>query len=512
MGILVGLAAVVLAIRVWQALSGNYVNYFAGIWLALASDLTSGVFYRDLISPSGYGGTRYFPLFFVIIGGFMRLGLPPLAAGAVAAMASAVAVSAGLVRIARALGLPTRMAWIAGAAALSPYLVQQNLFEMRADALAAGLNLLGVAAAIRLWHEPARSRTSGFAAATWFTLAIATKVTSVAIPAALGVAFLLSRRPRAAIRLAVSMLGASILLAVIVVVGSHGRALESWQATMLANSDGGGLIRSTLSGRFFPAVRYSHLLSGLFWLSLAALGAAAFCARADRAAESRATSSTGGTLPSLWIPFLMFLGVTASTVVTLSSPGTVPANHAVEWVLVALSVLLWTSGACRRLSFALSTVLAAVVLTMTLQDAARALELPAATREDWRVRQRVVTLIQESPAPVLTESPLWPVLAGRRPFVLDPFSLRVLCESRPDIAADLAGRLDVRYFGAVVLEMDPRSARSRGFYQHVHFGEFIFGRILANYRVQERLSRDAWLLVPANAREAPDAGAPARTR
>ncbi|MDO8836067.1 MAG: hypothetical protein Q7V01_10745 [Vicinamibacterales bacterium] len=510
--VVVGLAGVVLAIRVWQASSGAYVTYIAGIWLALASDLTSGLFYRDLISPTGYGGTRYFPLFFLIIGGFMRLGLPPLAAGVLAATVSGVAVSAGLARIARALGLPTRLAWLAGAAALSPYLVQQNLFEIRADALAAGLNLLGVAAAIRFWHHPAPRRTSGFAAATWFALAIATKVTSVAIPASLVAAFVLSRRPRAAIQLAVLVLGASTLLAVIVVAASHGRALESWQATMLANADGGGLVRSILSGSFVQAVRYSHLLNGLFWLSLAALGAAAFCARSGRTAEPRATPSTGGTPPTLWVPLLMFLGSTASTIVTLSSPGTVSANHTVEWVLVSLSVLLWTSGACRRLSFAVSTVLAGVVLTMTLQNAARILELPTATRDDWKARQRVVNVIQESTAPVLAESPLWPVLAGRRPFVLDPFSLRLLCESRPDVAKDLADKLDAHYFRAVVLELDPRSARSRGFYQHVHFGEFVFGKILANYRLQERLSDDAWLLVPANVREVPDAGAPAGAR
>lgn len=51
------------------------VNLVSGVWLALARDLCDGLFYRDLITPSEYGGTRYFPLFVSLVDGFGRAGL-----------------------------------------------------------------------------------------------------------------------------------------------------------------------------------------------------------------------------------------------------------------------------------------------------------------------------------------------------------------------------------------------------------------------------------------------------
>ena len=48
----------------------------------MAVDLVHGVFYRPILDPAlGYGGTRQFPLHFVIHAGLIKLGLGPVAAG-----------------------------------------------------------------------------------------------------------------------------------------------------------------------------------------------------------------------------------------------------------------------------------------------------------------------------------------------------------------------------------------------------------------------------------------------
>jgi hypothetical protein len=84
---------------------------------------------------------------------------------------------------------------------------------------------------------------------------------------------------------------------------------------------------------------------------------------------------------------------------------------------------------------------------------------------------------------ILSEDPLLPVLAGARPIVSDPFSLRLLAANRPDVRADFARRLDDGQFKTVVLldwsgadrthAMAALAARSdRGverFYGGVHF-------------------------------------------
>ncbi len=191
-------AAAILAFlaHAWAARSGVYLNYVGGIWLALGYDLAHGTFYRDLIGPLGYGGTRYFPLFFTLIAGLMKAGVPPLAAGWVAAAVSAGLLAAGMGRIARALGAPRHIVWLAAAGGLAPYFVQQTVFEIRADVLAAALNLWGLAAAIEALQAPPSGQPRIGSATVWFTLAAAAKITSLAVPGCVFLAMVLAGRFR----------------------------------------------------------------------------------------------------------------------------------------------------------------------------------------------------------------------------------------------------------------------------------------------------------------------------
>ena len=114
------LALVAFALHAWQALAGAYLSYVSGIWLALGRDLSAGLFYRDLSSDVGYGGTRYFPLFFSLIGLFMRAGLAPLAAGWIASACAALILATGLFRVARGLKLSRDVAILLGVGGLAP--------------------------------------------------------------------------------------------------------------------------------------------------------------------------------------------------------------------------------------------------------------------------------------------------------------------------------------------------------------------------------------------------------
>ena len=114
-----------LAIHAWQAISTSaYVDFVTGVWLALADDFSRGVFYRDLIGPDGYGGTRYFPLFFVSIGALMRLGASPLAAGFAVSLASGALLVLGVRRLLVRSGLPARVgAWLREAPVLQDIVI-----------------------------------------------------------------------------------------------------------------------------------------------------------------------------------------------------------------------------------------------------------------------------------------------------------------------------------------------------------------------------------------------------
>jgi len=465
----------------WQALSGAYLSYVSGIWLALGRDLSAGVFYRDLIGPLGYGGTRYFPLFFTIIGGLLSAGIPPLAAGWTASGLAALILASGLARVGRALGAPRSMQWLLAACAIAPYFVQQTLFEVRADVIAAGLNLWGLASIVGVWRDETNPWPRVGAAALWFTLAFAAKITSLSVPACVFVALVLSRRVPVAVRFAAQLAVGLVLFFGVVELASAGRALESWRACMFAGSSEGGTVTAMLSGDFIRFASFSHLLTVLLVLDVAVL-VAAFLAGAR----------------ALWLPAALFGGVTVSTALTLSSPGTIPSNQIIEWLQMSFVVLVVVAASRPGLTRALSVVLAVVVVWMTVQDAVRVRHLldTRAERTTVAVRNDVARFVGAASTPVLAESSLWQVLAGQQAYLLDPFALRVVMMSRRDIARDLEDKIDRHYFSSVIFEIDPTSAQGRGYYQNLHFGWPITARILEQYRFDSRPAHDVWIYVP----------------
>jgi hypothetical protein len=499
-GAAIVVAAVALSAHAWQAFSGAYLSYVSGIWLALGRDLASGLFYRDLLSDVGYGGTRYFPLFFVIIAGFLKAGLPPIAAGWAASGVAALVLITGLYRIARALGLPRRTAMLFGAAAISPYFVQQTLFEVRADVLAAGLNLWGLAYAMPAWARGDRGAAPMGRASAAFTLALAAKVTSLAVPLSLLAGFGLMRRWRTAVRLAVGLAAGAAVFFAVVHIASDGRALASWRACMFGGTSEGQTMATLLGGEFLSLVRYSRLLTALFVIVIGALVAAAIGGRRPAGDAGRPAT----VLPVVWEGMglggiaTLFAGVTAATALTLSSPGTVPSNQMVEWIVVSFAVLAWVIAARPRLARPASLIVTLLVLWASGQDAVRAGQLWDARGERTTpaTRQQIVEMVAGAGGPVLAESSLWPVLAGQRAHLLDPFALRVVMLSRPDIFEHLAARIDRREFPLVIFQVDPVGPRGRGYYEHVNFGWPITERLLAAYRFDRRLAKDVFVYVP----------------
>src|SRR5262249_61590495 len=83
---------------------------------------------------------------------------------------------------------------------------------------------------------------------------------------------------------------------------------------------------------------------------------------------------------------------------------------------------------------------------------------------------------------LLSESPLVPVVAGRRIIVLDPFAFRTAAVARPELARDLAERIDRHEFGCVILEYNPWSAVGVGWYERIDFGTAVDHALRPGYR------------------------------
>jgi len=458
-----------LAVHAWYAIGNSaYVDFVTGVWLALANDLAHGVFYRDLVGPDGYGGTRYFPLFFTAIGALMRLGVGPLAAGFLVSAVAAGLLVAGIRRVLSRFGLPPAIAAALALFVLAPRFLQQGLLAIRSDILAAGLVVWGLGFSLSAADQERPKAKTLAAAAACFTLAVAAKVTSLYAPAGVVLALLWAARPGAALRLSAMVAAGVAAMVAVVAAASDGRAIESWLSCGLA---GAGVAEWLASA---PAVVFSQMIGPSRVFTATMLAASIAWVAMARARAPR-------------MLLVIFPVTIAATAAVLASPGTSYTNQLVDALAMGLVVIGWAVARFPRVR-----VPAMAVLLLLSLAAARQSVMPVAS-PDLRQHARrmaaerggLVRQLADLGAPVLSESPELLVLGGVRPYLLDPFTLRVLSVRRPDLMAPLHGDLDARRFERVVLMYDPESQAGRGWYTNVDFGWPLMSRILANYEFAE---------------------------
>src|SRR5271157_822493 len=96
----------------------------SGTWIALAVDLKDGMFYRPMYGDLGYGGTRYFPLHFVLHAALMKIGLGPEVAGHALEGVAGLALLFGIYRVLRQLRIAPPTAACLSALVLAPKATQ----------------------------------------------------------------------------------------------------------------------------------------------------------------------------------------------------------------------------------------------------------------------------------------------------------------------------------------------------------------------------------------------------
>jgi hypothetical protein len=455
-----GLVIVIAVLRVWVCWSNDrYIDHAAGAWIALAADLKDlkdGVFYRPLFGPSGYGGTRYFPLYFVLHALLLRLGIPVLLSGYLLSAAAMILLILGAFQLLRVLGAEPWLAACSASAILASYSVQLSLLSTRADGLAAALNIWGIA--MSAYPKPSRSRI--LLASILFTLAWSTKLTTVFGFAASFLWLMFAGSSGMAWALAAETACGCLAVMVAMFLASQGRIL----GILKACSSGGAnpiLIASGPWHMLNIAAREDPGLLVFFFLALLSLS-----------------------LKSLRnLPTLFFVSTLAITAIIFGSPGT-NFNHLLD-VQVAAVVLFtaWLSSKESPLpkelgiyALLLATLLAAVPLCHKLEIEDR---LVPPHRFD-----KAIAFIGDVHKPVLAENPVLPVLAGQRPYLMDPFMLRVLWERNRTFGQPILEGLRNHDFCAVVLFMrDPRTSEGRAWYEKEHFGPGFLAALNSNYQL-----------------------------
>lgn len=461
-----GLAIIRAATRVgdyWVSHVG--VDHPAGVMIAMAVDLTHGLFYRPLFGPEGYGGTRYFPLYFVLHALLLKAGVPILLGAYLLSLAAIVLLIVGVFRLLQRLGTER---WLAAACAgtlLASVSAQYAVISPHADALASALNIWALVIVV----GPKCNSRRTLLAAILFALAWSAKITTC-FGLIVAVFWLVNAGlRRRALQLATGTIVGYLLVAVAMFVGSHGRVVDIFKACAL----GGTGWKRLLGAPLFMEWNAFHSDLNVFLLVFFALTALLV----------DLLESPTKCLKNL--SALLFIATVVTTVAIYGSPGT-NFNHLLDIQVASVVVLGCLATRPNQMQKRLG-IYAMVVATLIPvgRSVAAQLNEPATsafTKNESRL-QGVIGLVEKSDKPVLSENPIIPVLAGQSPYVLDPWMLSLLRKRIPHFGEPLLKRLRNQAFGVVVLSEDPETDYGRDWYGRELFGPGFTAALKENYRL-----------------------------
>ena len=443
------------AVPSWR--NDSHLEHVSGVWVTLALDLNNGVFYRAPFGPHGYGGTRFFPLYF----GLHALGIRVFhgwrTSGYFLSATSVLLLLAGVFYLSRKLGASRGLAFAGTLTILAGASVQDSLLTIREDGMASMLNVWAVGLCVSddfSWRRLC-------AAASLFTLAFATKETTVFGVAAVILWLLASRNSRAACRLLALTATGFVLVLGIMYLASEGRAFAVLRLTAAT----GLSFRNVL---YSPVTLVQTLNGYLAETALLILAAGPFVIMlAQRMVR----------LHALFFIRTFFICTLAVTLVIFSSEGTA-GNHLLDLHVAAVTLFVGWASEGRLGEFGVAALAAATLIAwLSLLPQHKEVDFVPARQQ----LQDVVRAIGPADRPILAESPLVPITAGQLPYLIDPFMFRVMREKRPSLSDPMWQTMREKEFAAVVLLEDPDSDYGRDLYSNYHFGEGFIEQMEENY-------------------------------
>ena len=445
----------------WKSDAG--ISFASGVMITMAADLTKGTFYRPLFGPIGYGGTRYFPLYFCLQALLLKLGVPVLASAYLISAAAVALLVWATFQLLRELGVESWLAACASLMLLAASSVQMALTTPQADGLAAALNMCGLAVITRT----PRNRRRIFIAAVLFTLAWSAKLTAVFGVAAVLLWLLSEGATRVACLLALETASGYATIAVAMVAGSHGRVVDIFRACASGGTDWRFIANAPVRMERM-AVFTDPVLLLFEVLAIVALFAS-----------------------KMWrsLPGLLLITSVLITTFIFGSPGTAQ-NHLLDLQVAAVMVLAtWVARAAPKRKQA--GVYALMLLTLV-----GAVELwrHVTTWSRWyhpHQFQQVIAAIEPRDKPILAENPIVPVLAGQQSYVLDPWMVQMLRKRVPGFEKPLLEQLRRQEFGAVVLSTGAiAETGAKQWFDENAFGPGFVEGLGEHYRFAEVIDRD----------------------
>jgi hypothetical protein len=191
---------------------------------------------------------------------------------------------------------------------------------------------------------------------------------------------------------------------------------------------------------------------------------------------------------------LTFIISGVATVMMFLSPG-VDINHLLDLEVIAI-ILLASFAAEQTMprKFILS-ILTVITVFASISTMAfwRNDEQSPARKEGLEA----VELLKKRNHPLLIEDTALSVIAGQRPFLLDPFSLRLARMNNEEFDRDFIGKIRQQFFGAIILMGNPDTFRwwLGPMYETTHFGHG-FTDVLKEYYIRDPRFSKSYIYIP----------------
>jgi hypothetical protein len=308
-------------------------------------------------------------------------------------------------------------------------------------------------------------RPSTVTAAIFFSLAFAAKITTVFGVAAGFLALFLAGNRKAAFRLAVlTAVGYAMTLGLIYAV-SGGRVVEIFRACAGGGTDWKYFVQS-------PIWLTSHFIAhDPIGFAIVAIALGGFL----------------GMIAAVWrdLSSMAMLTTLAIALFIFGSPGT-SVNHLIDLVVTSVVYLMVQIVRGRIPRGFIVGWMSVLALVSGIQCLDRFRDTSYLSRKTEM--SKAVAAIGTVNGPILAEDPLIPLMAGKRPYVLDSWMLRLITDNDPAAMQRLQGELQARKFPVVVLTTDPNRDGGRYLEERV-FGTGFVSPLLLNYELSETVGR-----------------------
>ncbi len=443
---------------IYGILQGSSLNHVSGTWISLALDLSDGVLYRPLFSETiGFGGTRFFPLFFSIHALLIKFFNMPILTGHLVSLFSGLLLFGACLILFRQMKISIIIAVGLLAILFSELSIRFGMTSIRADILPVAFNVIGIASILSNLDKKYKL----IIASIFFTLAFSAKITAVHGIVSVFLWLLFNRKVNEAFKLLVFTSLGYVLFLAILYIGTSGRIIPIFSTC----SSGGTELMSILNAPIiFAKIILRRDIIGLVFLVWIFI-----------ILYSKRKNVLNDLFFIFWIVSIMI------TVVILGSPGT-DYNHFVDFATASI-ILIASRGFMimpKITKYNLSLFVVFLVVAIVYNSISLySLFADENNRMAKHYPEEVVDFIKSEDGIVISEDPLFPLLADEHPYLLDAFMLRFILLKDEKIKLVLINKIQNKEYSGIIFNKNP--VEDIEGYNNAHFGLEFTQAVISNY-------------------------------